>query len=82
MNDSLTVQDNFDANLATNLDGPLQVRPQRDNTFNLIYGNNGGTDIIAPLLLVESASNSPFGLSQKSMVGGATLQILSSQDGP
>ncbi|NCT62651.1 MAG: hypothetical protein GPJ03_06150, partial [Microcystis aeruginosa G13-01] len=83
LNDSLTVQDNFDANLVTNLDGPLQVRPQRDNTFNLIYGNNGGTDIIAPLLLVESASNSPFGLSQKSMVGGATLQILSSsQDGP
>ncbi|MBD2281359.1 CARDB domain-containing protein, partial [Aphanizomenon flos-aquae] len=83
LNDSLTVQDNFDAKLATNIDGPLQVRPQRDNTFNLIYGNNGGTDILSPLLLVESASNSPYGLSQKSMVAGATLQILSSsEDGP
>jgi subtilase family serine protease/alpha-tubulin suppressor-like RCC1 family protein len=83
LNGAFTVQDNFDASLSTNIDGPLQVRPQRDNSFTLSYGNNGGADIQTPLLLVESASPSPFGLSQKSMVSEAPLQILSrSQDGP
>jgi subtilase family serine protease len=81
--EKLTVVAGEGAVVTTDLDAPLQVRPNRTHTFNLLYGNTGGGDTGAPLLLIETEKGTPVGLSQAGMVGAFATQALgASLNGP
>ncbi|MCF4969756.1 CARDB domain-containing protein, partial [Nostoc sp. CMAA1605] len=81
LNDSLTViADNAD-NINVQIDGPDSVRPGRNYLFNINYGNNGGADSIAPLILLESATNTPVGLSLDDFSNSGVLQLLGTSEG-
>jgi subtilase family serine protease len=81
--DSITVQTATGYDLNSNITGPEEVRPGRDYFFNVNYGNEGDTDAIAPLLIIESVTNTQVGTTLKGLTSDAPLHLLGvSNDGP
>jgi SdrD B-like domain/Subtilase family/CARDB/FG-GAP-like repeat/Cadherin domain/RTX calcium-binding nonapeptide repeat (4 copies) len=82
LEDVITVKAATGYDLNSNLTGPDPIRYSRNYNFNVNYGNEGDTDAIAPLLIVESATKIKFGTT----IGGlasAPLQLLGvSNEGP
>ena len=77
------IQASIGADVITDIEAANTLRPDRSYTFQLFYANQGNQDSSAPLLLVESASGAPMGLSSGSQVAGVPLQVLGvSPDGP
>ena len=62
--------------------GPAGVPPNRLNIFTLNYANAGGSDMLAPLLLLESPNGTPIGMSADTL-GAEPIHLLgASLDGP
>jgi uncharacterized repeat protein (TIGR01451 family) len=72
---SLTITPGLGANLWTNLIAPDSVRPGREYVLEIEYGNNGDSDMGAPLLKV-SVTNGVLRLPQQPGFGGNFLQVF------
>ncbi len=71
------------ADVVTDIEAASDLRPDRSYTLQLFYGNQGNQDAAAPLLLVESLTGTPLGLSKNSQTTGVPLQVLGvSPNGP
>lgn len=81
LDDALTVENGSGADVATNIDGPDIVRPERNYLFNVNFGNNGDTDLSAPLLLLQSKTSTPMGLELDELSNNGVLQLLGTSDG-
>jgi subtilase family serine protease len=83
LEDVITVQDASGFDLDSNITGPEEVRPNRNYRFNVNYGNTGDTDAIAPLLIIESVTNTQAGTTLNGLNSGAPLHLLGvSNEGP
>ena len=83
LDDVVTLQAASGYDLNSNITGPDEVRPDRNYRFNVNYGNQGDTDAIAPLLIIESATNSQIGTTLNGLGTGAPLHLLGvSDEGP
>ncbi|CCI38865.1 putative Subtilisin [Microcystis aeruginosa PCC 9701] len=83
LEDVITVQDASGFDLDSNITGPEEVRPNRNYTFNVNYGNTGDTDAIAPLLIIESVTNTQVGTTLEGLTSDAPLHLLGvSNEGP
>jgi len=81
--DSITVQTATGYDLNSNITGPEEVRPGRNYIFNVNYGNEGDTDAIAPLLIIESVTNTQVGTTLKGLSSSGPLHLLGvSNEGP
>ncbi len=77
------LEETLGADVVTNVDAPNSLRPNRSYTFLMQYANQGNQDTAAPLLLMESLTGTPIGLSASSQVSGVPLQVLGvAPDGP
>ncbi|HNQ35400.1 MAG TPA: CARDB domain-containing protein, partial [bacterium] len=74
----LVVNPGLGPNLQAEINGPSPIRPSRDYIFYVDYANTGDGDAAAPILLVESTTNTAFGFNINELVGGQVLQILGS----
>ncbi|AFY47683.1 CARDB domain-containing protein,putative collagen-binding protein,Calx-beta domain-containing protein,subtilase family protease [Nostoc sp. PCC 7524] len=83
LEDVVTVEAGTGFRLSSSLNGQQEVRPNRNYLFNVDYGNAGDSDTKAPLLIVQSATNTPLGLELNNLGAGAPLHLLGvSFDGP
>jgi subtilase family serine protease len=83
LDDVVTVETGNGFRLSSSLNGQQEVRPNRNYLFNVDYGNAGDSDTKAPLLIVQSATNTPLGLELNNLGAGAPLHLLGvSFDGP
>ncbi|MDH6084190.1 CARDB domain-containing protein, partial [Umezakia ovalisporum] len=80
LEDVVTVQDALGYRLDANITGPEEVRPNRNYQFNVNYGNEGDTNAIAPLLIVESFTNTQVGTTLGGLGAGAPLHLLGISD--
>jgi len=77
------VQASTGSDVVLGLVAPDAVRQLALVSIQVDYANRGDQDTLAPLILVESSSGNPIGLSSSSMTAAAPLQILGvSPDGP
>ena len=65
-----------------NIAGPTDVMVNRTNLFTLNYVNDGGVDVMAPLIIFESHSATPIGLSATNMHTSPVQILAASYDGP
>ena len=65
-----------------NIAGPTDVMVNRTNMFTMNYVNDGGVDVMAPLIIFESFSATPIGLSASSMRTSPVQILAASFDGP
>jgi subtilase family serine protease/protocatechuate 3,4-dioxygenase beta subunit len=83
LEDIITIESASGYDLDANITGPDEVRPNRNYRFNVNYGNQGNTDAIAPLLIIESATNTQAGTTLDKLGSGAPLHLLGvSNEGP
>ncbi|MCE5334113.1 MAG: tandem-95 repeat protein [Desulfobacteraceae bacterium] len=81
--DSVTVQEAVGRKILISLNGPSSVRQNRNYIFDMTYSNIGDTDTMAPLLLVQSTTSTPAGLTLGTIGSSETVQVLGvSLDGP
>jgi len=62
--------------LVATLNAPANVRPDRNYTVWVEYGNRGGTDIHAPLFIVSSPQNLPMRLASSEPFRQGPIQVL------
>jgi RHS repeat-associated protein len=62
--------------LVATLNAPANVRPDRNYTVWVEYGNRGGTDIRAPLFIVSSPQNLPMRLANSEPFRQGPIQVL------
>ena len=65
-----------------NIAGPTDVMVNRTNLFTMNYVNDGGADVMAPLIIFESFTATPIGLSATSMHTSPVQILAASYDGP
>lgn len=85
--DAVNIEPGQGAFVDTNVDGPLDVRPQRNYLANVLYSNSGDTDTEAPLIIFQStgADNALVALSSEGLVNGAPSTVYAlgaALDGP
>jgi subtilase family serine protease len=80
--DALSVVAGNDAAVFLSIAGPTQVMVNRTNIFTLDYVNDGGADAIAPLIILESLSATPMGLSASDLHTTPIHIMAASYDGP
>jgi subtilase family serine protease len=80
---ALTVVTGVGGHALASVNGPPEVRPDRQYIFQVSYGNDGDDDAVAPLLIVSSDTNTPLGLGDHTAEAGQVFQVLgTSPDGP
>ncbi len=62
--------------LVATLDAPANVRPDRNYTAWVRYGNRGGTDIRTPLFIITSPQNVPMRLASTEQFRRGPIQVL------
>ncbi len=83
LEDGVQVTVGAGADFQVAVSGPPAVRPGRQYVFNVVYGNLGDADILAPLLLVNSPTGTPFGSNVAMLDGDQVVQLLARGfDGP
>lgn len=83
LDDALTVIVGSGYHIETQGRGPTVIAPNRNNRFEILYGNDGDGDAMAPLLIATSLTGTPMGFNAGALTAGAPLQILgASADGP
>lgn len=80
--DALSVVAGNDAAVFLSIAGPTQVMVNRTNIFTLDYVNDGGADAVAPLIILESLSATPMGLSASDLHTTPIHIMAASYDGP
>ncbi|MBL8339550.1 MAG: pre-peptidase C-terminal domain-containing protein, partial [Rhodoferax sp.] len=81
--DAVTVRESLEADgVYLNIAGPTDVMVNRTNLFTLNYVNDGGEDVMAPLIIFESTTATPIGLSATSMHTSPVQILAASYDGP
>jgi len=83
LGDALTVIAGSGYNVDTVGTGPEVVAPNRNYRFDVLFGNDGDRDAMAPLLIATSGTSTPMGFSPSELRSGGLLQILGTpEDGP
>ncbi len=82
LDNALSVVADRDAAVFLSIAGPTQVMVNRTNIFTLDYVNEGGADAMAPLIILESLSATPMGLSASSLHTSPIQIMAASYDGP
>jgi hypothetical protein len=83
LHDSLTVVVGTGFNIDILGAGPAVVAPNRNYRFDVLFGNDGDGDAMAPLLVATGVTNTPLGFSPGDLRTGTPLQILGSpEEGP
>lgn len=72
----ITVVEGHGARVEVRFDGPAQVRPERVVLANVVYGNQGDADTMAPLLIISSPTGTEFGSTAESMGLSSAVQLL------
>jgi len=70
----LTVGHGQGANLQSSLTGPAFFLPDRPSVINLVYRNTGDSDTGAPLIFIESPTNTQIGLSSTEFGSNGSLR--------
>ncbi len=80
--DAISVEQGNDAAVFMSIAGPTSVMVNRANLFSLDYVNDGGADVMAPLIILESFSATPMGMSASNMHTSPIQILAASYDGP
>lgn len=80
--DALNVAEDMEAAVFMSIAGPTDVMVNRTAIFTLNYVNEGGADSVAPLMVVESFSATPMGLSASDLHTSPLYIMAGSFDGP
>jgi RNAse (barnase) inhibitor barstar len=80
LDNSITIEDANGSDIIAQVSGPAEVRFKRSNRFFVNYENKGDADEIAPLLIVESDTFTPFGTNPDKFTGSRPLQLLGISD--
>ena len=80
--DAVTLIDGEGFEIITTVQGPDSVRPDRLYPFQVFYSNDGDSDAMAPLLVMESHSGTPIG-ARHDTLGDHDVHLFGlSPDGP
>lgn len=80
--DAINVSEDFEAAVYMTITGPTDVMVNRTAIFTLNYVNEGGADSDVPLMVVESFSATPMGLSASDLHTTPLYIMAANFDGP
>jgi|GEM_PF-1710728 len=80
--DAITVSEGLEAAVYMTIAGPTDVMVNRTAIFTLNYTNEGGADSDVPLMVVESFSATPMGLTASDLHTTPLYILAASFDGP
>ena len=83
LSDSIKVIDGSGIDIRVIGDGPSEVRDGRMYNLDLLYGNDGDLDTMAPLILIENPGGTSLGFTPNERFADQYMQIIGgSGDGP
>lgn len=80
LEDAVNVIAGEDADLNGRITGPELVRADRINAFFLTWDNVGDVDDATPLIIVNSPTSTPFGMTRDGLSAGQSIHVLGVPD--